>query len=148
MGKGRSDRRSVGTFAAPLARSGSFSGITCRSRPTPCGCAYGGRWPGIAAALIAGLAGAAVIVTAAVLVIQGIAAGLTVLCGGRAWAGDLLAGVLVLAAVGLGMFAAVRSVLRASRRRTLEKYEHRRKQQREELGRDVQGAAGSRTSPF
>ena len=98
----------------------------------------------IAAALLVVLAAAAALVTAVVLVLCGVAQGLAALLGGRAWAGDLAAGTLVLAAVGLAVWLGINAMLRSSKRKTVEKYEHRRAREREDLGRDVGQAAASR----
>jgi hypothetical protein len=54
------------------------------------------------------VAGVAVIATAVVLVLHGLAQALTVLIKGHAWAGNLVAGVLVLGLIGLGTWLGVR----------------------------------------
>jgi len=92
--------------------------------------------------LLALLAGAAVVMAAAALIVRGIAGGLTRLLGGQAWAGDLLTGVLVLATVGLLTYFAMRGAVRASRQRTVNKYERRRDKQRTAFGRHAGQRAG------
>jgi hypothetical protein len=94
------------------------------------------------------LAGAGLVIYAVVLLLSGIAEGLTVLFGNRAWAGDLLTGGLFLAIVFGGMYAGMRIWTKISWRKTEEKYERRRNQQRADLGRDVHETAEARDTPF
>jgi hypothetical protein len=97
------------------------------------------RRAGIFAAL--GLVGlfalGALVVTAVVLVCGGIAQLLTVAFGGRAWAGNLVTGTVVLALLGLGIWLGLRRVTQGSRERTVKNYELRRKRQRADFGHDV-----------
>src|SRR6187401_85940 len=58
----------------------------------------------LAAGVGAGVVGVCLAAVAAGRLLAGVAGGLTLLLGGRAWAGDLLAGVLVLASAGIGFF--------------------------------------------
>ena len=78
-----------------------------------------------------------VIVIGCWLVLSGVAQGATALCGGQAWIGTLVTGVLTLAAVILGMFGMAALRERASRNRTVRKYETRDAQERTRFGRDV-----------
>jgi hypothetical protein len=99
----------------------------------------------IVLALLAFITVAGLIVTANWLVLSGTAEGLGVLCGGRSWAGKLIAGSLWLAMLGLCVcFTIVRRTI-ASRERTVQKYEQRQAQQQTNFGRDVsdQAAAAS-----
>jgi hypothetical protein len=81
------------------------------------------------------VAGAAV--TAFVLVLQGIAGGLAVLCGHTPWLGDLLCGVLVLGMLFIGLWFFVKGSVKMSRQATMEKYEREQIRQRSEFGRDA-----------
>jgi hypothetical protein len=97
---------------------------------------------GVIALLIA--AGAAV--TAVVLLLQGIAGGLAVLCGNRPWLGDLLCGVLVLGIIVIGLWVGLKNVTRTSRNATVAKYEREQTRQRSDLGIDVEQRAAESKS--
>lgn len=102
--------------------------------------------------LLAALAGVIGLVLATTMAIvsgiylaRGVAGGLAVAVGNRAWLGQLLAGLL-----GLSVLAAFTWVVmgtarmkRLAEKRT--KYELRKARQREEFGRDVEQAAGEPT---
>jgi len=100
---------------------------------------------GIYAALgIVGLfAGAALVVTAVVLACTGIAGALAALFGHRPWLGNLVTGVLLLAAVGTVAMIGLKRLTGQSRERTLKKYAARQQQQRAKFGEDVEQAAGN-----
>lgn len=83
------------------------------------------------------LAASAVVITAAVLLLTGMAHGLAVLFGNRLWAGELTTGVVVLAATAAGVYLGVSRLTKSSRRKTIEKYERRQDQQRAAFGHDV-----------
>jgi len=74
------------------------------------------------------LAGAAVVITAAVLTLNGVAGGIGALLGDRIWAGQLITGVLILAALAAGAWWGAHSLTDSSRRKTLKKYERRHAQ--------------------
>jgi hypothetical protein len=76
------------------------------------------------------LAGGAILVTAAVLLLTGIASGLGELFG-RPWLGQLATGLSVLALAALGVRISVSSVIRSSRWRTINRYAKRHKEQYE-----------------
>ncbi|MGD0388739.1 MAG: hypothetical protein ABSC42_07275 [Tepidisphaeraceae bacterium] len=90
---------------------------------------------------VAALAGAGAIVTAVVLLCEGICDGLSVFLGHR-WAGELATGVLLLGALALIGYLILSRLIRQSRRRTIGKYEEFRARQRERYGRDVAGQGG------
>jgi hypothetical protein len=90
---------------------------------------------------VAALAGTGAIVTAVVLLCEGICDGLSVLLG-RRWAGELATGVLLLGALALVGYLILSRLIRQSRRRTIGKYEAYRARQRERYGRDVAGQGG------
>ena len=80
----------------------------------------------------------AVIITAAVLTIQGFAQGLTAVFRGHAWAGNLVAGILVLGLIGLTTWLGVRRMFGKSQEATIKRYEQRLHEQRQALaGRDA-----------
>ncbi len=92
--------------------------------------------------VLAAVGAATVLVVAVVLLFIGAADGLGTLLGGRNWLGDLIVGVVVLGAIALTFQAFLGKFNTASRRRTMGKYAERRKQQREQFGRDVAERAG------
>jgi hypothetical protein len=61
-----------------------------------------------AAGVMGMVAGAVVLITAIVLLLDGIAAGLAALLGGRRWAGDLITGIVVLAVIPGGILGDAR----------------------------------------
>lgn len=81
----------------------------------------------------------ALMVSASWLLLSGIAEGLSALFGDRAWVGNLMTGVLVLAGLGLGTYYTLAKRARSSRERTVKKYEKRQARQQERCGRDVAG---------
>ena len=97
------------------------------------------RNAGIYAALgvVGLLAGGALVVTAAVLLLRGIAGGLGALFGGRLWLGELVTAIVFLALIGGGAVFVVSRMTKASRQRTVKKYDSRKQQQRARFGTDV-----------
>jgi hypothetical protein len=86
---------------------------------------------------------AGLIVTANWLVLCGTAEGFGVLCGGRSWAGKLIAGSLWLVMLGLCVCFTVVRRTTASRKRTVQKYEERKNQQQTDFGHDVAGQSAA-----
>lgn len=93
------------------------------------------------------IVGAALLVTAAVLTLDGIADGLTRLLDGHAWAAKLITGASVLALSALGAWLGLKSLMNSSRQKTIDKYEQRLQQQRAAFGHDVHEQARSRPTP-
>jgi len=91
--------------------------------------------------IVGGIAGAAFLACAAVLLLVGLAHGLGALFGGRDWLGDLIIGVLVLGAAVAGAIIGIKKITGASRKQTVEKYETRKLQQRQNFGHDVKQRA-------
>jgi len=81
------------------------------------------------------------LVIAAWFVLSGLAGGLGVLFGGRLWLGELMAGILFLAGLGLGMHFAVGKNKKSFLERMVAKYEARRAQQQSEFGRSASDRA-------
>src|SRR5690349_7602781 len=98
------------------------------------------RTVGLYAALgiLALIAGGAIVATAAGLLVVGFAEVLTRLFGGRAWAGDLAAGIVVLAIIGGAAWYMMKKLTGNWRTLTIQKYEQRKQTQREQFdGHDV-----------
>ena len=91
--------------------------------------------------IVGGIAGIVAICLAVTQVLYGIGDGLGLLFGEHYWAGHLLTGALVLAAIGITIVIMMRKIMSASRESTLRKYESRKAHQKVQFGRDVQAAA-------
>lgn len=94
--------------------------------------------------LIAGAAAVTGLITAVVLLLTGAAGALTVAFGGRVWAGNLAVGGGVVLIVAVGLWALKTYLASSARRRTVEKYEHQRDQQRARCGRHASGPVAER----
>ena len=78
------------------------------------------------------------IVTAIVLLCVGLAGAIGAIFNpDRPWAGSLIVGVVILAAVVVGMMIGLKKLASASRKRTVDKYESRLRHQRVEYGHDA-----------
>jgi uncharacterized membrane protein len=100
-----------------------------------------------AVGLMGMVAGMVVLIGAIVFVLDGIAAGLAALLGGRRWAGDLITGIVILGVIALVGYLAVHGWVQSSWHKTVKKYERRRDQERGQFGRDVgQQAAQKRAA--
>jgi hypothetical protein len=86
--------------------------------------------------LVGLLVAVGVLFSAAFLLLAGIANGLGALFH-HLWLGQLVVGFVVLAAVGLGAWIALKKITSASRKQTEQKYASKRNQQRAEFGHDV-----------
>ncbi len=82
-----------------------------------------------------------IIVTACALLIFGVARGFTWLFNGHRALGYTTTGILVLAVIFGGAFLGMSILTKSSRKRTVEKYEQRKEQQRAKFGTDVQRKA-------
>jgi hypothetical protein len=89
----------------------------------------------------------AIIVTAVVLVMRGIAGGLAELFPRYPWLGDLIAGVVFLIASVLVVMIAMRAMTRTFKSFTVHRYEARQRQQRQHFGSDVRDDASAPASP-
>ncbi|MBC8107010.1 MAG: phage holin family protein [Anaerolineae bacterium] len=88
--------------------------------------------------VIAGITGAGVLITAAVLLTNGIATGIGNLFDpAKVWLGQIIVGLLVIIAANVGVYLLIRSAMRASRDKTVQKYETRHNEQRRRYGHDV-----------
>jgi hypothetical protein len=77
-------------------------------------------------AAVAAVIGGTVVIVATALLVLGIAQGIGTLLGGRPWAGDLITGGGVVAAVAITAYVIVSKMAKAARRRTLASYEKTR----------------------
>lgn len=85
----------------------------------------------------AGLAGLAIVVTAGVLLVCGIARLLAYALGGHIWAGDILTGVIILVGVIGGTYIGVKFATRGLRAGFKSALDEMRSHQRETYGTDV-----------
>ena len=100
-----------------------------------------------AVGLMGMVAGAVVLISAIVFVLDGISAGLAALLGGRRWAGDLITGSVILGGIALVGYLAIHGWIHSSWHKTVEKYDRRRDQERGQFGHDVgQRAAQKRAT--
>jgi hypothetical protein len=93
---------------------------------------------------VGGIIGAAMLVTAAVYVLSGLAGAIGALFPERhgVWAGRLIVGVLVVGATLVGVMLLMKSLTGSSRKRTIEKYENRKRVERTLFdGHDVEQRA-------
>ena len=103
-------------------------------------------WHWIVLASLGFVAVCGLIISANWFVISGSAEGLTLLCGGRSWAGKIIAGVLFLAIPGVCVCYTVARRRIASRERTVRKYEKREARQQAKFGRSVLDQAAASAS--
>ena len=87
--------------------------------------------------IIAGIAAIALVVTAVVYLVRGIAETLTAIFGGHAWAGDLVTALLLLGTIAGSLLITFRRSAKTSRERTVKKYAAKQQQQRARFGEDV-----------
>ena len=78
-----------------------------------------------------------VVATVVVLLLTGLAEGLTVAFNGRVWLGNIVAGLLTLAILGLGSFIGVRKWRKNSQMRTVQRYEQQQLEQQAAFGHSV-----------
>jgi membrane protein implicated in regulation of membrane protease activity len=104
---------------------------------------------GIAAGMmiVAGVGAMAVITTAVVLLMQGIAGGLAELFPRYPWLGDIITGVIFLIVLIIAIMIGMRAVTRTFKSLTVHKYEARQRQQRQHFGSDVRDNATRSAGP-
>jgi hypothetical protein len=86
---------------------------------------------------VAAFVGVAVVLTAGVLLVVGVAGGLGELFGGRRWAGDLVTAVVILGVLLGGTVVAFKIVTKSTRGKLVAAYEQRKREQRSSFGTDV-----------
>jgi hypothetical protein len=92
------------------------------------------------------LVGGAILATAGVLLVMGIAQGLGVLFGYRMWLGNLVTGLLILGLLGVGVWIMMSKVRNSWRNATWKKYEDRKREQRQKYGHDVHERAAEQSA--
>jgi uncharacterized membrane protein len=80
--------------------------------------------------VVGAIVGVTSLVMCVVLVMLGISNGLSALLGGRVWAGELIAGFGILFIIAAALGIAIGSAKSAAHRKTLEKYEQLRRDQK------------------
>ncbi|HEY3242427.1 MAG TPA: hypothetical protein VGM03_03665 [Phycisphaerae bacterium] len=91
----------------------------------------------IAFAALAFVAVGGLVFGASWILLSGIAEGLGVLFGERVWAGRIVAGLLLLAGLGFGLYGTVTRWKTTSRDRTSKRYDDRQARQEGQFGRKV-----------
>jgi hypothetical protein len=93
--------------------------------------------------VVGALIGIGLLVTAAVFFLEGLAGAIGALFpeGHGWWAGRLIVGVVVIAGALGGVWIVMKRLTGSSRKRTVEKYEARQRDERAQFGRDVQERA-------
>lgn len=86
--------------------------------------------------------GAGLLLSAAFLVLSGLAQGLGHLLGGHLWLGNLIVGLLVIGGTCLAAWLGVKKLTGGWHLQTEQKYERKRNEQRGEFGRDVHQRGG------
>ncbi|MDP9173877.1 MAG: hypothetical protein M3O30_08430 [Planctomycetota bacterium] len=94
----------------------------------------------LALAVVATVASAGLIVTAVVLICDGIADGLATLFRSR-WLGELVTGVLVIAVLVAAIWFVVNKIFGLSHAKTMARFEAMRNEQRADFGHDVKNRA-------
>jgi hypothetical protein len=92
------------------------------------------------------LTGGAILVTAAVLLVIGMAQGVSALLKGHTWAGNLIVGFVLLALAGVGAWFGMKRLFDSSRKRTVDRYERRLQRQRVEFGHDARERSAERAA--
>jgi hypothetical protein len=101
------------------------------------------RNAGIYAALgvLALVGGAAVIVTAVVLLLLGVAGAFAELMPGHPWLGDIITAIIFLGVIAVAVLVAMKMLAKRFRNWTVQKYERRLSSQRQQFGSDVRREA-------
>jgi hypothetical protein len=87
--------------------------------------------------LIAAVGGIALIITAAVYLMSGIAHGIGYLLGEHNWLGELIVSVAFFIVLAVAAVVGMKVVNKRTRERTVKKYERRQKEQRERFGHSM-----------
>jgi hypothetical protein len=134
----------LGPLLGHLAELREYLGVYCAARID--------QWRisarGIAFKVVFGLIGALFGITAAIvaiaLLVNGLATGIGILCGGQIWIGQIIVGgMLMLTAFG-GLLVVMRSLRIVEHRRVVDKYETRKRRERSVFGTDVGERAAQR----
>jgi ABC-type transport system involved in cytochrome bd biosynthesis fused ATPase/permease subunit len=92
--------------------------------------------------LVGAIVGIGLLITAAALFLTGIAGGIgAIFDPDRYWVGALIVGFVVLAGAMGGLIVVIRKLTGASKQQTIQKYEERKRDERNRYGHDVQERA-------
>ncbi len=94
--------------------------------------------------IVGAIVGGALMATAAVLLLVGIAHGLGDLLWDKWWLGDLIVGLLVLGGAAAGIIFGMKKLTGTFKKQLVAKYEDRQRQQRINFGHDVEERAVQR----
>lgn len=92
--------------------------------------------------VLALLAGAAAVIVSVALFLIGAAHGIGAALGDRPWLGELIVSVVVLGVIVVGAWLGVSMVTKSSRKKTVEKYESRKREQLSRFGHDLRTGTG------
>jgi hypothetical protein len=95
----------------------------------------------IALGLMGAVVGATVLIVSVVLLLEGIAGAFGAIFPSHAWLGDLITAVIFLAIPVIGVLVGMRILTKTFKTSTVQKYERRQSQQRQQFGRDVRDQA-------
>jgi len=96
----------------------------------------------LALGIVGAIAGLGLLITAAALLLTGLAGGVAKMFDPvQPWAGALIVGFVVLAGAFGGVFFVMKRMTGSSRKQTIQKYEDRKRDQRNRYGHDVQERA-------
>ena len=87
--------------------------------------------------LIALAIGLAVVFTAAVVLVIGVAGAIGALLGGRMWAGELITSVVILGTIAAGVVVGFKLATKSTRGKLKASYDRRKQDQRASFGTDV-----------
>ena len=87
--------------------------------------------------VLGAIAGTAVLATASVLLVRGIAGGLTVLFRGHAWVAEMVTGIVLLMGILGTTYFMISKILGKSRAAAVAKYEAMNRDQKSQLGHNV-----------
>ena len=127
---GHGDSNALRELAQHFAELREYAGHYCQARGDSLHLAARSAKEQIEVRIIIWLLAAAALVTAVVFGLQGIAGGLTILCGGQDWLGSLLAGTGGMASLVVVLYIRRWIGHRVMHRRLVEAYERRKRQQR------------------
>lgn len=92
--------------------------------------------------IVGGIVGLGFLITAVVLLLNGLAGAVGAMFNpDRPWAGDLIVGLLLVGGAAAAVIYGLKSITGSSRKRTIEKYENRKRDERNVYGHDVQDRA-------
>ena len=92
--------------------------------------------------LVGGIVGVAVLIAATVMLLNGLAGAIGAFFDpDKPWVGNLVVGLLIVGGAAAAVIFGLKSITGSSRKRTIEKYENRKRDERSIYGHDVQQRA-------